>query len=134
MSAPSVPWRVSAGYWSTTNLWQRVSNEPGDHSQNDSRGLAGGLGTRQLQAELRPSERPTKEDYGQTFEYNYAERLFQGGMQVMPQEEVRNTPNWDEDVGALMLLRGTSGSAGEGSRIGLKLRPECPAGTPSRFR
>ncbi len=47
---------------------------------------------------------PTKEDYGQTFEYNYAERLFQGGMQpVMPPQEVRNTPNWDEDVGALML-------------------------------
>src|SRR5678816_1130382 len=79
--------------------WNNVETRPGQGYPRNWDKIGGGF----EDGKLRPSELPTKEDYGQTFEYNYAERLFQGGMQAMPQEEVRNTPNWDEDVGALML-------------------------------
>ncbi|MCW5976796.1 MAG: respiratory nitrate reductase subunit beta [Bryobacteraceae bacterium] len=78
--------------------WNNVETRPGQGYPRNWDRIGGGFEN----GMLRPSELPSKLDYGQTFEYNYEERLFQGGLQAMPQEETRNTPNWDEDVGALM--------------------------------
>ena len=79
--------------------WNNVETRPGQgyprHWDKNGGGWESGR--------LRPGLLPSKEDFGQTFEYNYEERLLQGGRQAMPAEEPRNTPNWDEDVGALML-------------------------------
>ena len=79
--------------------WNNVETRPGQGYPRNWDKIGGGFENGQL----RPSEIPSKEDYGQTFEYNSAQRLFQGGFEAMPNDEVRNTPNWDEDVGAMML-------------------------------
>jgi dimethylsulfide dehydrogenase subunit beta len=79
--------------------WNNVETRPGQGYPRKWDKIGGGFEN----GKLRPSELPSKEDYGQTFEYNYQERLFEGGLQAMPNQEVRNTPNWDEDVGALTL-------------------------------
>jgi len=79
--------------------WNNVETRPGQGYPRNWDKVGGGFENGQL----RPSEIPSREDYGQPFEYNYEERLFQGGLQVMPNEPPVNTPNWDEDVGALTL-------------------------------
>lgn len=78
--------------------WNNVETRPGQGYPRKWDQNGGGFEN----GRLRLSEIPTKENYGQTLEYNYSERLFEGGPQaILP--EVKNTPNWDEDVGALKL-------------------------------
>ncbi|MBI4874466.1 MAG: 4Fe-4S dicluster domain-containing protein [Acidobacteria bacterium] len=80
-----------------TMYWNNVETRPGQGYPRHWDRIGGGFEN----GMPRPGELPSREDYGQTFEYNFQERLFEGGSQAMPHEEVRNTPNWDEDVGAL---------------------------------
>ncbi len=77
--------------------WNNVETHPGAGYPRGWHTLGGGFDE---QRHLRPSALPSKEDYGEAFEYDYAQRLFEGKRKpVMPNVEPTYTPNWDEDVG-----------------------------------
>lgn len=77
--------------------WNNVETHPGTGYPKGWHTLGGGFNeTRQL----RPSALPAKEDYGEAFEYDYSQRLFEGrGKPVMPHVPPTFSSNWDEDVG-----------------------------------
>ncbi|NPU98333.1 MAG: respiratory nitrate reductase subunit beta [Candidatus Omnitrophica bacterium] len=77
--------------------WNNVETHPGMGYPRDWHKQGGGFDVRR---NLRPSPLPAKEAYGEAFEYDYAQRLYQGsGKPVMPHKPPVYTPNWDEDVG-----------------------------------
>lgn len=79
--------------------WNNVETQPGDGYPRRWHAIGGGFDP---QRHLRPSPLPPSEDYGEAFEYDYAQRLFLGkGKPVMPHVDPRFGPNWDEDVGAV---------------------------------
>lgn len=78
--------------------WNNVETYPGQGYprgwQEQGGGFAAGV--------LSPGRLPDVADYGEAWEYDYAQRLFEGkGKPVMPHVDPTNGPNWDEDVGAL---------------------------------
>jgi DMSO reductase family type II enzyme iron-sulfur subunit len=77
--------------------WNNVETQPGAGYPRGWHTFGGGF---EGQRHLRPSAMPDKEDYGEPFEYDYQQRLFQGKKTpVMPQTDPTYAPNWDEDVG-----------------------------------
>lgn len=77
--------------------WNNVETHPGIGYPRGWHTLGGGFDEKR---KLRPSKLPDKADYGETLEYDYGQRLFQGkGKPVMPHTDPSYTPNWDEDVG-----------------------------------
>ncbi|MFH1279234.1 MAG: 4Fe-4S dicluster domain-containing protein [Candidatus Eisenbacteria bacterium] len=77
--------------------WNNVETHPGVGYPRGWHSLGGGFDQRR---HLRPSALPGKKDYGEAFEYDYGQRLFEGkGKPVMPHEDPTFSPNWDEDVG-----------------------------------
>ncbi|MFB3907411.1 MAG: 4Fe-4S dicluster domain-containing protein [Candidatus Eisenbacteria bacterium] len=77
--------------------WNNVETHPGAGYPRGWHTLGGGFDE---QRHLRPSALPSKEDYGEAFEYDYSQRLFEGkGKPVMPHVDPTYAPNWDEDVG-----------------------------------
>lgn len=77
--------------------WNNVETQPGEGYPRRWHELGGGFDT---QRHLRPSPLPALEDYGAPFEYDYAQRLFEGrNKPVMPHRPPEYAPNWDEDVG-----------------------------------
>jgi dimethylsulfide dehydrogenase subunit beta/complex iron-sulfur molybdoenzyme family reductase subunit beta len=77
--------------------WNNVETHPGAGYPKGWHTLGGGF---DAQRHLRPSALPAKEDYGEAFEYDYSQRLFEGrNKPVMPNVDPTYTSNWDEDVG-----------------------------------
>jgi nitrate reductase beta subunit len=77
--------------------WNNVETHPGAGYPRGWHTLGGGF---DAQRHLRPSPLPAKADYGEAFEYDYAQRLFDGkNKPVMPHVDPQWGPNWDEDVG-----------------------------------
>lgn len=78
--------------------WNNVETRPGGgYPRNWDRNGGGWLDGR-----LQPGALPGLDDYGHPFEYDYEQRLFNGGKRpVMPSPDPQSGPNWDEDVGAL---------------------------------
>ncbi|MCH7944827.1 MAG: respiratory nitrate reductase subunit beta, partial [Armatimonadetes bacterium] len=77
--------------------WNNVETIPGAGYPRGWHTMGGGFTET---GHLRPSALPTKEDYGDALEYDYAQRLFEGSNKpVMPNKVPDYAPNWDEDVG-----------------------------------
>ncbi len=77
--------------------WNNVETQPGLGYPRHWNKIGGGFTP---QRQLCPSPLPPKEDYGDAFEYDYEQRLFQGRQKpVMPHTLPAYAPNWDEDVG-----------------------------------
>lgn len=77
--------------------WNNVETQPGTGYPRGWHTIGGGFDARR---HLRPSSLPSKEDYGEAFEYDYGQRLYGGrNKPVMPHRPPTNSPNWDEDVG-----------------------------------
>jgi dimethylsulfide dehydrogenase subunit beta/complex iron-sulfur molybdoenzyme family reductase subunit beta len=77
--------------------WNNVETHPGVGYPRGWHALGGGFDG---QRHLRPSALPAKSDYGEAFEYDYSQRLFEGkNKPVMPHADPTFTSNWDEDVG-----------------------------------
>src|SRR4051812_18800772 len=61
--------------------WNNVETRPGQGYPRKWDEMGGGFEN----GSLRPSAIPTKDDYGHAFEYDYQQRLFEGGKKpVMP--------------------------------------------------
>src|SRR5512143_3055451 len=76
--------------------WNNVETRPGSGYPREWDRIGGGWKDGQLQ----PGPLPAVQDYGQPFEYEYEQRLFQGSKTpVMPTPNPTWGPNWDEDVG-----------------------------------
>ena len=77
--------------------WNNVETRPGH-------GYPRQWDQRRRRLEGRPAApsdmQPSTGRYGAPLEYNYEQRLFEGGQPAMPPEPVSG-PNWDEDVGAM---------------------------------
>ncbi len=81
--------------------WNNVETRPGAGYPREWDRIGGGWKDSQLQ----PGTLPSVHDYGEPFEYDYEQRLYEGrGKPVMPTPNPTWGPNWDEDVG------GTNGS------------------------
>jgi len=81
----------------TRMYWNNVETQPGAGYPRDWHKIGGGFDAQRL---LTPSPLPQDDDYGEAFEYDYAQRLYEGrGKPVMPHKLPRYAPNWDEDVG-----------------------------------
>lgn len=77
--------------------WNNVETQPGLGYPRNYDKIGGGFDARR---HLRPSELPSKEDYGEAFEYDYRQRLHGGTKKpVMPHRDPQYAPNWDEDAG-----------------------------------
>jgi dimethylsulfide dehydrogenase subunit beta/complex iron-sulfur molybdoenzyme family reductase subunit beta len=77
--------------------WNNVETHPGTGYPRGWHAMGGGF---DAQHHLRPSALPAKADYGEPFEYDYGQRLFEGrDKPVMPHVEPTFSSNWDEDVG-----------------------------------
>ncbi len=77
--------------------WNNVETHPGTGYPRSWHSIGGGF---DAQRNLRPSPLPKAEDYGETLEYDYAQRLFGGQKKpVMPHTLPSYMPNWDEDIG-----------------------------------
>lgn len=78
--------------------WNNVETRPGLGYPRQWDRIGGGW----KDGQLYPSELPSLDDYGHPFEYNYEERLYQGGKKpVMPSPNPQSGVNWDEDVGSV---------------------------------
>jgi nitrate reductase / nitrite oxidoreductase, beta subunit len=78
--------------------WNNVETRPGAGYPRQWDQIGGGWKDGLLQ----PSPLPALQDYGQPFEYDYAQRLLEGGKKpVMPSSNPTWGPNWDEDVGGM---------------------------------
>lgn len=78
--------------------WNNVETRPGLGYPRQWDRIGGGW----KDGQLYPSELPSLDDYGRPFEYNYEERLYQGGKKpVMPSPPPQSGVNWDEDVGSV---------------------------------
>jgi len=85
--------------------WNNVETHPGMGYPRNWHKQGGGFDARR---NLRPSALPAKEEYGEAFEYDYAQRLYQGGGKpVMPHKpfvpagalgELRLTATADEVI------------------------------------
>lgn len=79
--------------------WNNVETQPGKGYPKNWHSIGGGFDSRR---NLRPSPLPPKEDYGEAYEYDYSQRLFEGkNKPVMPNIEPTYGANWDEDVGGM---------------------------------
>ncbi|MGI6458273.1 MAG: 4Fe-4S dicluster domain-containing protein [bacterium] len=77
--------------------WNNVETHPGEGYPRSWHRIGGGFDPRR---NLKPSVLPGMEDYGEAFEYDYNQRLFEGkNKPVMPHKLPTYGPNWDEDVG-----------------------------------
>jgi complex iron-sulfur molybdoenzyme family reductase subunit beta len=77
--------------------WNNVETQPGVGYPRGWHAAGGGFTEQRL---LRPSPLPSKEDYGEAFEYDYEARFYKGRSKpVMPHVSPKFSPNWDEDVG-----------------------------------
>jgi len=78
--------------------WNNVETRPGMGYPRQWDAIGGGW----KDGNLQPSPIPDMEDYGRPFEYDYEQRLFEGGKKpVMPTPDPVSGPNWDEDVGGM---------------------------------
>lgn len=79
--------------------WNNVETQPGRGYPKNWDSIGGGFDSRR---NLKPSPLPPKEDYGEAYEYDYGQRLFQGKSKpVMPHSPPTYNANWDEDVGGM---------------------------------
>lgn len=79
--------------------WNNVETQPGQGYPRNWHSIGGGFDSRR---NLRPSPLPEKEDYGEAFDYDYNQRLFQGkNKPVMPHKPPEYGVNWEEDVGGM---------------------------------
>lgn len=77
--------------------WNNVETHPGTGYPRGWHTMGGGF---DRYRNLQPSPLPGREDYGEALEYDYGQRLFDGGRKpVMPHKDAKYMPNWDEDVG-----------------------------------
>lgn len=79
--------------------WNNVETQPGQGYPKNWHNIGGGFDSRR---NLRPSPLPPKEDYGEAYDYDYQQRLFEGkNKPVMPHKAPTYGVNWEEDVGAM---------------------------------
>lgn len=79
--------------------WNNVETQPGQGYPKNWHSIGGGFDSKR---NLRPSPIPPKEDYGEAFDYDYTQRLFQGkNKPVMPHKPPEYGVNWEEDVGGM---------------------------------
>jgi len=79
--------------------WNNVETQPGQGYPKHWHSIGGGFDQRR---NLRLSPLPAKADYGEAYDYDYAQRLFQGkNKPVMPHQPPTYGVNWEEDVGGM---------------------------------
>jgi DMSO reductase family type II enzyme iron-sulfur subunit len=80
--------------------WNNVETRPGQGYPRGWDAIGGGF---DRSGHLQPSPLPPATDYGKAWEYDYEQRLFQGGKApVVPNDpKLEWGPNWDEDQGDL---------------------------------
>jgi nitrate reductase beta subunit len=78
--------------------WNNVESRPGTGYPHQWDYIGGGW----KDGQVVPGSLPSVQDYGRPFEYDYEQRLLQGGKKpVMPSPDPQWGPNWDEDVGGM---------------------------------
>ena len=79
--------------------WTVVNTMPGRGTPRDWEKMGGGFGA---SGEARAGQLPTREDFGEAWEFNH-EEVFQGGkgtsVHLRPRKNPTWGPNWDEDQG-----------------------------------
>jgi complex iron-sulfur molybdoenzyme family reductase subunit beta len=80
--------------------WNNVETKPGKGYPRDWEESGGGW-TDEDHTERQPGQIPSQEDYGEAWEFNHEEIMYEGSDEPLrPQSDPEWGPNWDEDRGA----------------------------------